>query len=246
MKSSQSLTLCAALAALSPAAHAQFDGGGLAGAVPRPAPAAPPPTAWAKFALNPRVRVNLDFRNASIDAVLHMLSQASGVAIIKDPALTGGITLQSPKPQSLDDAFAILNAVLNLKNYELTSEGNFLLVASPPAGRAAQRGWVRRLWRRVPAAHSAGAADLRAALRGRDGAGPRDQRRLRARRPAAQTKRPPRRPGGTRRAANGGGNAGGFGGGGFGGRRGGAGRRERRPDGTPAPSRPRRTPTATR
>ncbi|MBV9851446.1 MAG: hypothetical protein JO250_17395 [Armatimonadetes bacterium] len=99
---------------------------------PKHAPPAPPP--WKQFPLNPHVRVRLDFRNASVDAVVHALSQASGVTIIKDPALAGGITLQSPKKQTLGDAFAMLNAVLGLKNYEIDKEGNFLLIRARAAG----------------------------------------------------------------------------------------------------------------
>ena len=103
--------------------------------------AKPPPPPWKQFPLNPKVRVKLDFRNASIDAVIHALSQASGVTIIKDPALAGGITLQSPKKQTLGDAFAMLNAVLGLKNYEIDKEGNFLLIkATPPGGSPAPGG----------------------------------------------------------------------------------------------------------
>ena len=104
-------------------AHAQIDffGGG---------DDTPVKTAWDQFNLNAKVRVRLDFRNASIDAVLQMLSQASGVTIIKDPTLTGGITLQSPKQQSLSDAFSMLNAVLGLKNFDLQKQGNFLIIKS--------------------------------------------------------------------------------------------------------------------
>ena len=100
----------------------------------------PPPPPWKSFPLDPKVRVKLDFRNANIDAVIHVLSQASGVSIVKDPALTGGITLQSPKAQTLADAFAIFNATLKLKNYEITKnkEDKFLLIstrqAAAPAG----------------------------------------------------------------------------------------------------------------
>ncbi|GAB4459624.1 MAG: hypothetical protein OHK0029_22420 [Armatimonadaceae bacterium] len=83
---------------------------------------------WERFKLNPGVRVNLDFRNASVDAVIQTLSKASGIAIIKDPSLTGGITLQSPRPQSLTDAFAMLNAALRLRNFEMQKEGNFLVI----------------------------------------------------------------------------------------------------------------------
>ena len=88
----------------------------------------PPTLPWEQFKLNPKARLKLDFRNANVDAILQTLSQASGIAIVKDPALIGGLTVQSPKPQSLPDAFAQLNAVLGLKNYEIKKDGNFLVV----------------------------------------------------------------------------------------------------------------------
>jgi general secretion pathway protein D len=99
-------------------AHAQFDF------------EAPPTPPWELFKLDPKTRVNLDFRNASVDAVLRVLSTASGIAIVKDPALTGGITLQSPKPQTLKDAFAMLDTVLGLRNFEIRKDGNFLVIRS--------------------------------------------------------------------------------------------------------------------
>jgi general secretion pathway protein D len=99
--------------------------------------------AWSSFKLNPNIRVTLDFRNASVDAVLHYFSQQSGIAIIKDPSLTGGITLESPKPQTLNDAFTMLNVVLGLKNFELTKDDNFLLVTPKQTrGGAAMAGMM--------------------------------------------------------------------------------------------------------
>jgi general secretion pathway protein D len=88
----------------------------------------PPKPAWEQFPLDAKARVTLDFRNASVDAILQMLSKASGVAIVKDPGLTGGLTLQSPRPVSLDEAFALFNAVLGLKNFELQKQGTFLII----------------------------------------------------------------------------------------------------------------------
>src|ERR1051326_2446708 len=66
--------------------------------------------AWEMFKLNPATRVKLDFRNASVDAIVKTLTQASGIPIIKDPALNSAMTLQSPHPQTLKDAFAMFNA----------------------------------------------------------------------------------------------------------------------------------------
>ncbi len=126
MKVSRLIFLIAAVALFaSMPAHAQFDLFGDDSSTP------PPP--WTQFKLNPNTRVTLDFRNASVDAVLHVMSQASGIAIIKDPSLTGGITLQSPKPQTLNDAFSMLSAVLGLKNYEIDKQDNFLLIKAKPA-----------------------------------------------------------------------------------------------------------------
>src|SRR5581483_5348687 len=95
---------------------------------------------WEQFKLNPNTRITLDFRNASVDAVLQKLSQASGVPIIKDPSLTSAITLQSPRPLSLTNAFAMLNAALNLRNFELIKEGNFLIIRPRPQRGAGGRG----------------------------------------------------------------------------------------------------------
>ena len=87
---------------------------------------------WENFKLNAKTTVKLDFRNASVDAVLKVFSDASGVAILKDPALTGGLSLQSPKPQTLKDAFAMLNSALGLRNFEIKKDGNFLVVKAKP------------------------------------------------------------------------------------------------------------------
>jgi general secretion pathway protein D len=91
---------------------------------------APPLTAWEQFRLDPKVKVPLDFRNASVDAIIQLLGKASGITIVKDPALTGGITLQSPKPLSLDQAFSLLNTVLGLHSpaFELQKQDNFLVI----------------------------------------------------------------------------------------------------------------------
>lgn len=98
------------------------------------APAAPEKPVWEQFRLNPKSRVWLNFHNASVDAVLQTLMQASGVTIIKDPALTGTISLQSPRQQTLTDAFGMLSEALKLRNFEFTKNSNFLIIRAKTQG----------------------------------------------------------------------------------------------------------------
>lgn len=127
MKSLRIITLISALAFATATAHAQFDfSTATGGSTAAPAATQTPP--WEQFKLNPNVRVKLDFRNASVDAITHVLSQASGIAIVKDPSLTTGFTLQSPNQQKLKDAFDMFNTVLGMKNYEMVKKGTFLVI----------------------------------------------------------------------------------------------------------------------
>ena len=85
--------------------------------------------AYEQVKLNPSTRIKLDFRNASIDMVLSLFQKTSGVTIVKDPALTGTITLTSAKAVPLKEAFQILATMLGLKGYEFNKEGNLLVIA---------------------------------------------------------------------------------------------------------------------
>jgi len=123
-------SLLALFAAFSALASAQFTTGGGEEFVSDP---------WKQFKLNPKTTIKLDFRNANIDSVVALYSKASGVNIVKDPALTGPITVTSAKAVSLDEAFQILQTVLSLKNYDLKKEGNLLVIRSR-GGRGGQGG----------------------------------------------------------------------------------------------------------
>src|SRR5688500_2401118 len=126
----RSLTLC--ILALIPAfGLGQFDfgfGGG------------PEKPAWQEFKLNPKTRIKLDFRNASIDMVLSLFQKVSGITIVKDPNLTAPFTITSAKPVPLDEAFQILSTTLSLKNYDLKKEGNLLVIRPRNQGRGGQGG----------------------------------------------------------------------------------------------------------
>lgn len=118
------------LMSLSLAGHAQFDFGGEATSS----------SPWKEFKLNPKTRIKLDFRNANADMVISLLSKVSGVTIVKDPALKTPLTITSPKPVSLDEAFQILSTVVSLAGYDLRKEGNLLVVRKKPDASANRGG----------------------------------------------------------------------------------------------------------
>ncbi len=89
---------------------------------------------WVDFKLNPKTKIKLDFRDASVDNILAMYEKASGITIVKDPALVGKMTVTSAKPVSLNDAYSILKANLDLKGYDLSKDGSFLVIKNRNGG----------------------------------------------------------------------------------------------------------------
>ena len=100
--------------------------------------AAPPQrvNAWEEFKMDEKKTIQLSFRNANIDAVIEVFSKASGVIIVKDPTLSDRITVTSPKPVSLNTAFAILSAAIGLRGYEMEKTGEILLIKKKPERRS--------------------------------------------------------------------------------------------------------------
>ncbi len=89
---------------------------------------------WMDFKLNTKTKIKLDFRDANVDSIIGLYEKASGVTIVKDPTLTGKITITSAKPVTLNDAFAILKANLDLKGFDITKDGNFLVIKNRTQG----------------------------------------------------------------------------------------------------------------
>ena len=83
---------------------------------------------WKDLKLNTKTKVKLDFKNANVDLVIGMFQKTSGVTIVKDPSLTGGITLTSASAVNLTTAFTILEKTLNLKGYDLKKDGTLLII----------------------------------------------------------------------------------------------------------------------
>jgi general secretion pathway protein D len=101
-------------------------------APPKPKPAKPP---WQQFKLNPKSKLFLDFTDSNPDMVLSIFSRTSGITILKDPAFKIPLTVTSAKSVGLNEAFEILNTVLEMHQYELQKKGNLMVVAKkqPPA-----------------------------------------------------------------------------------------------------------------
>src|SRR5581483_1234768 len=124
------LILCVLL--LPFALNAQFDFGSGSSGSSKP---------WEQFKL-PNKKIKLDFRNANVDMVISLFSKTSGISIVKDPSLTGPISLTSAGAISLGDAFQMLSTTLSLKNFDMTKEGNLLVIKARPqrGGAAGGRG----------------------------------------------------------------------------------------------------------
>ncbi len=84
--------------------------------------------AWEQFKLDNTKTMRLNFRNANIDLVLDLYMKVSGITIVKDPALNQPITVSSPKPVKLKEAFEILDAALSLRNFQLEKQNNLLVI----------------------------------------------------------------------------------------------------------------------
>jgi len=126
---STKFALALGLLLLGSAGMAQFDFGG--------ASSTPP---WESFKLNKNTRIKLNFKNSSIDMVLSFLSKNSGITIVKDPSLTGTISVSSASAVSVKEAFEIVNSVLGMKGYDIRKDGNHLIVKSRNAGRSGRGG----------------------------------------------------------------------------------------------------------
>ncbi|MEZ5164229.1 MAG: secretin N-terminal domain-containing protein, partial [Fimbriimonadaceae bacterium] len=99
---------------------AQFDtGGSRQGGSSKP---------WEGFKFDSKKTMSLNFRNANVDLVLDLYMRVSGITIIRDPNFREPLTLSSPKPVSINQAFEILNAALSVRNFEMSKEGNVLVI----------------------------------------------------------------------------------------------------------------------
>ncbi len=72
----------------------------------------------------------MEFYGTQIDHVLRLLSRAAGVNIVKSDQVTGPLTVISPAPVSIEEAFQILNEVLAVRGFTMvrSSSGGYKVV----------------------------------------------------------------------------------------------------------------------
>jgi general secretion pathway protein D len=80
--------------------------------------------------------VTLDVRGLDIDNLLRFLSQTFNMTILKDPAVTGPVTILCPKPVTKREALDLLNAVLEARGFTSLLSGQVLKIV--PLSKAVQ------------------------------------------------------------------------------------------------------------
>jgi general secretion pathway protein D len=93
-----------------------------------PAPAKPPeetPPPPKKQLQGP---IMLNFKDASLHAVLEYLSEAASLAIVEEATVDGRVTVMSRQPLSVDEAISLLNSVLKSKGFAAIRTGKTLKI----------------------------------------------------------------------------------------------------------------------
>jgi len=72
----------------------------------------------------------LNFKDASLRAVLEYLSEAAGLVVVQEGTLEGRVTVMSLQPLSVDEAVSLLNTILKEKGYAAIRTGRTLKVVT--------------------------------------------------------------------------------------------------------------------
>ena len=72
----------------------------------------------------------LNFKDASLHAVLEYLSEAAGLIIVEEAEVEGRVTVMSLQPISTDEAIALLDTVLKEEGYAAIRNGRILKIVS--------------------------------------------------------------------------------------------------------------------
>lgn len=79
----------------------------------------------------------LDFRDASLDAVLEYLSEVAGLIVIRETPVEGRVTVMSRQPISVDEAVGLLSTILRERGHAALLDGRTLHIV--PLAEAKRR-----------------------------------------------------------------------------------------------------------
>lgn len=78
----------------------------------------------------PTTQIAMNFRDASIDAVLEYLSSQAGFIVVKETPVSGRVTVLSKQPVTPDEAVSLLNTVLKQQGFTAVQMGRILKITS--------------------------------------------------------------------------------------------------------------------
>lgn len=67
--------------------------------------------------------ITLDFQNVELVDLIKTISEMTGINFVYDEKVKGKVTIISPKPMNLDDAYNLFRTVLNLKGFTIVPSG---------------------------------------------------------------------------------------------------------------------------
>ena len=80
----------------------------------------------------PATQISMQFRDASVDAVLEHLSAVAGFVVVKNDKIDGRVTVISSQPVSSAEAVTLLNTVLKDKGYTAIQQERILKIVAVP------------------------------------------------------------------------------------------------------------------
>ncbi len=78
--------------------------------------------------------MTLDLHGTDITNVLRLFANAYQMPVVADPTVTGPVTIISPKPVTLDEAFKILQQVLKVRGFTAGIKDGVITVSTVPVG----------------------------------------------------------------------------------------------------------------
>ena len=89
-----------------------------------------PAAAWAK-------RVNFDFEEADLRAVIQAVAEFTGKNFLVDPAVKGKVTVMAPEPLTEDEAYRVFQSVLEVNGYVTVESAGVIKIVPAARGEPA-------------------------------------------------------------------------------------------------------------